>query len=62
MNELILSRVWSFVIKRLPSIFLRRMIKVSSIEQDFEVDLRSINSVKLNMNSSIPELTIWLSI
>lgn len=62
MWDLIESRLTAFALKRLPQFILRKIFKVEQLKKDIEIDLRSGTAIRLNFNSEIPNLSIWLRI
>lgn len=48
------------IIRLLPPFIISKFVKTDSIQKDIEIDLRSLSPVNFNLNSTIPEFTLWL--
>jgi len=58
--ELIWQKLLSLLIKLVPGLVLRHLLKVDQISRDLELDLRSSNPVDVVLESEIPSISIWL--
>lgn len=62
MWQILLSKIWFPIIRFLPAFIVSKFITTQSVREDLELDLRSINSINININTDIPEFTLWLRV